>query len=71
MLLEDIDNKTNQLDELKRENPDNRYEIDNIKNEISDLRRRYDNLKRSTIASREARVALNEYAPGQTVVIGE
>lgn len=70
-LLEDIDNKTNQLDELKRENPDNRDEIDNIKNEISDLRRRYDNLKRSTIASREARVALNEYAPGQTVVIGE
>ena len=39
--------------------------------ELSIKKEKLKSLKRGTIVSREARVALNEYAPGQTVVVNE
>lgn len=70
-ILKRIQGLKDQLAEIRQRNPDNTSDIELIKSQIRDEQIRYDNLRRSTIASREARVALNEYAPGQTVVIGE
>lgn len=45
--------------------------INNIKHRIVELQRKIDEIKNKTVTSREIKVALSEYAPGQMVVINE
>lgn len=43
----------------------------NLQYELNETRKKIDELRRSTTASRDIHTALNEYAPGQTVVVNE
>lgn len=42
-----------------------------LKQDVASIRKQVQNLRRATTANRDIRTALNEYAPGQTVVVNE
>lgn len=54
-----------------RNNPQMLHLLASKRQELSIKKEKLKSLKKGTIVSREARVALNEYAPGQTVVVNE
>ena len=47
------------------------HQIRQIRDDLAKNREKLKVLRRETVVSREAKVALNEYAPGQTVVVNE
>lgn len=61
----------NQIHSQVHSNPQLLDSLVNIQKELGQKKEKLKSLKRGTIVTREARVALNEYAPGQTVVINE
>ena len=46
-------------------------QINNLKHRIQELEEEIEDIKKKTVTSREIKVALSEYAPGQMVVINE
>lgn len=69
-LTSEIKNLSAQINQI-RHNPLQLNLLINIIKELDNKKKELNSLKRGTIVSREARVALNEYAPGQTVVVNE
>ena len=72
--LGNIESKLNQIAEKKREirlAAGDRMRIDDLKEEIFKLRKEIEDEREGAIVTRDIRTALNEYAPGQTVVINE
>ena len=61
-LLKKAEESKAETDKLKK---------DKLKIEMAELRKQHDILKKATVVSRDVRTALNEYAPGQMVVINE
>lgn len=64
------------MDEIKRKRAEKKIETDKdkiikINDEIAEKRRLIELKKKESIVSRDIQTALNEYAPGQTVVINE
>ena len=65
---------TNEIKTLRQQIKNNLvapHQLTRVKDEIKKKREELKNLKKGTIVSREASVALNEYAPGQTIVVNE
>lgn len=71
--LDKIDILLNQLTLKKQEraNEKDNDKIIQLNDEIAKLNHKIDNYKKESIVSRDIQTALNEYAPGQTVVINE
>lgn len=72
--LGNIESKLDQIAEKKREirqAAGNRMKIDDLREEIFKLRKDIEGERAGAIVTRDIRTALNEYAPGQTVVINE
>ena len=72
--LADIEEMLNQIAEKKREKKlaaGDTMRIDTLNEEIFELRKKIEAKRASAIVTRDIRTALNEYAPGQTVVINE
>ena len=72
--LSDIDELLAQIAEKKREKRQaagDRMRIDTLNEEIYGIRQKIEAKRASSIVTRDLRTALNEYAPGQTVVINE
>ena len=55
----------------KRQTPANSTQLPRLKKEIESVRSEISKIEESNIVTRESKVALNEYAPGQTVVVNE
>ena len=66
---QDSDNLNALYDELNRLRGEGNIERNECR--ILNILKRIDTIKKSTKASRDIRTALNEYAPGQTVVVDE
>ena len=67
-------NNTIQELETKRRDLKNatlQAQINTLRHQIIELEKRIDDIKNRTVTSREIKVALSEYAPGQMVVINE
>ncbi len=72
--LVDIEVLLDQIAEKKQEKRQaagDRMRIDTLNEEIYDLRKKIEAKRANAIVTRDIRTALNEYAPGQTVVINE
>ena len=72
--LVNIEEMLDQIAEKKKEKRQaagDRMRIDTLNEEIFELRRKIEAKRASAIVTRDIRTALNEYAPGQTVVINE
>lgn len=70
----DIEELLNTIAEKQREKrvaAGDKIKISTLNEEIYDLRRKIESKRSSSIVTRDIRTALNEYAPGQTVVINE
>jgi len=65
--IKDLSAQINQI----RNNLQQLHLLASKREELVKKKEKLKSLKRGTIVSREARVALNEYAPGQTVVVNE
>lgn len=65
--LNRLQGKLDRQYKLLEQNPERRY----IQQEIDKLKKDIKNLHKATTAARDIRTALNEYAPGQTVVVNE
>lgn len=61
----DLEQKKNRLQEAED------YRRSTLEKEINDLQKSLDNIYKNNTITREVYLALNEYAPGQTVVINE
>ena len=71
--LENESTLRNELDNKKQERANERDndKIIQLDNKIAEINYKIENLKKESIVSRDIQTALNEYAPGQTVVINE
>ena len=68
-----LNNTTQELETRRRDlqNATLQAQANTIRHHILELEKRIDEIKNRTVTSREIKVALSEYAPGQTVVINE
>lgn len=57
--------------EKEKNGANDRPTIDRFKQERRNLQQKLEKIEKSTIVARDVRTALNEYAPGQTIVINE
>lgn len=77
----DLDRKNNLLNQIfdirrnmANTDPNNQgtlTQYNQLRQQILTLSLQYDNLQKTTVVQRDVRTGLNEYAPGQMVVIGE